>query len=343
MQFPWANIALLGLFAAELLTGYLGLTHSSPDWIAAMHLHRIAGFAILFLFLWKSRNIIASFRVRRNWRAAPGMMLASTALLLGLLIVLGLGLAWSSLGPYSWLGFSGTTLHILLALALIPLLLWHSLRHRISLRWRYVAERRNFLRFGAMAAAGLVLWQATEQANILLDAPGSRRRFTGSHPETGPDFPVTSWLNDRTPAIDPHQWRLQVNGHVDRPYEMSLDELQTWPGRLTATLDCTGGWHTTRRWEGAPVAQLLARAHPKPGAASITIRSRTGYFRRYSLAEANRALLAVRVDGALLTPGHGHPARMVEPHKRGYDWVKWVDEITVNDTNKLWQPPLPLT
>jgi hypothetical protein len=34
---------------------------------------------------------------------------------------------------------------------------------------------------------------------------------------------------------------------------------------------------------------------------------------------------------------------MVEPHKRGYDWVKWVDEITVNDTSKFWQPPLPLT
>lgn len=343
MRFPWANIALIVLFAAELLTGYLGLTHSSPDWIAAMHLHRITGFGILFLFLWKSRNIIASFRVRRNWRAAPGMMLASTALLAGLLVVIGLGLAWSSLGPYHWLGFSGTTLHILLALALIPLLLWHSFRHRISLRRRYVAERRNFLRLGGIAVAGLVLWQTAEQANLLLDTPGARRRFTGSYPETGPDFPVTSWLNDRTPAIDAASWRLRVNGHVAHPYEMDLAELQSWPDGLTATLDCTGGWHTTRHWQGAPVAQLLARAGPKPGAASITIRSRTGYFRRYSMAEAGRALLAYRVDGRPLSPGHGYPARMVEPHKRGYDWVKWVDEITVNDTGKLWQPPLPLT
>ena len=343
MRFPWANIALICLFAVELVTGYLGLTHSSPDWIAAMHLHRITGFAILALFFWKSRNILGSFRSCHNWRAAPEAMLASGVLLTGLLAVLGLGLAWSHLGPYSWLGFSGTTLHLNLALLLIPLLLWHSLRHRISFRFRYIAGRRNFLSFGVTALAGLVLWQASERLSLLANGPGASRRFTGSHPENGPDFPVTMWLNDRTPGVDADQWRLQVNGHVDNPYEMALEELQGWRDSLTATLDCTGGWYTTRQWEGAPVSQLLARARPRPGAGSITIRSRTGYFRRYSLDEADRALLASRVDGAPLSPGHGFPARMVEPHKRGYDWVKWVDEITVNDTGKLWQPPLPLT
>ena len=63
----------------------------------------------------------------------------------------------------------------------------------------------------------------------------------------------------------------------------------------------------------------------------------------YSLDEAARALLASRVDGVPLSTDHGFPARMVEPHKRGYDWVKWVDSITVNDTGKFWQPSLPLT
>ena len=151
------------------------------------------------------------------------------------------------------------------------------------------------------------------------------------------------WLNDKVPAIDPVTWSLTVDGHVESPYRMGLDELHSWSERLTATLDCTGGWHTTRGWEGILVSQLLARARLKPGAGSITIRSRTGYFRRYSLAEADRALLASRVDGKPLSTGHGFPARMVEPHKRGYDWVKWVDSITVNQTGKLWQPPLPLT
>ena len=343
MQYPWANIALIALFSIELATGYLGLTHSNPEWVAAMHLHRITGFAILVLFVWKSRNIIGSFRTRANWRRSWESMLGSSALLVGLLVVLGLGLAWSHIGPFSFLGFSGTTIHLNLALLLIPLLVWHSFRHKISFRTRYVAGRRNFLRFAGVAVAGLAAWQVSERLMLLTGAPGAARRFTGSHPEDGPDFPVTMWLNDRTPWVDAGQWRLWVNGHVEAPYEMNFEELQGFAAKLTATLDCTGGWYTTREWEGAPVTALLALARVKPGAGSITIRSRTGYYRRYSMDEAGRALLATRVGGEPLSAGHGFPARMVEPHKRGYDWVKWVDEITVNDTGKFWQPPLPLT
>ncbi len=343
MRFPWANIALIALVAAELVTGYLGLTHNNPEWIAAMHLHRIFGFSILALFVWKSRNILGSLKSGYNWRRSGREMLWSLVLLAGLLTVLGLGLAWSHLGSYYWLGFSGTTIHMNLAWMLIPLLLWHSLRNRISFRTRYLADRRNLLRIGGLALAGLMLWRTAELAGILSNAPGARRRYTGSYPEDGPDFPVTMWLNDRIPYVDPDAWRLKIDGHVAAPFEMDITEFQAWDHAVTATLDCTGGWHTTREWEGVPMSELLARARPKPGAGSVTIRSRTGYFRRYSLAESERAMLASRVDGNPLTPGHGFPARMVEPHKRGYDWVKWVDSITVNDTGKWWQPPIPLT
>ena len=343
MRYPWANIALIVLVIAELLTGYLGLTHSNSDWIGAMHLHRIFGFAILALFVWKSRNILGSLRTRSNWRRSSNSMLWSIALLLGLLIVVGLGLAWSHLGPYHWMGFSGATIHMNLAWMLIPILLWHSFRHRISLRTRYLVDRRHVLRVIGLAMAGFLVWRTAELASVLAAGPGAQRRFTGSYPENGPDFPVTMWLNDKAPAIDASSWRLSVQGHVESPYQIGLEEFQAWRESLTATLDCTGGWHTTRLWEGVPVSQLLTRAELKPGAGSITIRSRTGYFRRYSLAEADRALLANRVDGKPLSAGHGFPARMVEPHKRGYDWVKWVDSITVNQTGKLWQPPLPLT
>ena len=343
MRFPWANIALLALFIAELVTGYLGLTHSNPEWIGAMHLHRIFGFGILALFLWKGRNILGSLQSRRNWRTAGREMLGSVILLAGLLLVIGLGLAWSHLGRYHLLGFSGTTIHLNLAWMLLPLLLWHTLRHRISFRTRYLADRRNLLRLGGLLLAGFLLWRTAELTGILANGPGAVRRATGSYPENGADFPVTMWLNDKVPHIDGQQWRLRVDGYVSNPYEMDLAELQARRHRITATLDCTGGWYTTREWEGVSVAELLERAQPKPGAGSITIRSRTGYARRYSMDEAGRAVLAAGVDGAPLSPGHGYPARMVEPHKRGYDWVKWVDSITVNDTGKIWQSPLPLT
>jgi hypothetical protein len=56
MRHPWANILLIVLVAAERLTGYLGLTHSNPAWFASMRVHRILGFAILALFIWKSET-----------------------------------------------------------------------------------------------------------------------------------------------------------------------------------------------------------------------------------------------------------------------------------------------
>ena len=40
--------------------------------------------------------------------------------------------------------------------------------------------------------------------------------------------------------------------------------------------------------------------------------------------------------------GHGFPARLVAPGKRGFEWVKWVTSIQVNESPKWLQPPLPL-
>ena len=112
---------------------------------------------------------------------------------------------------------------------------------------------------------------------------------------------------------------------------------------MRATLDCTGGWHTTQDWTGIPLKEILERAGIKPEAASITVRSVTGYYRRFSLDEAERYLLATKVGTESLSHGHGFPVRLVAPGKRGFEWVKWVDSIEVNDTSKWWQPPLPLT
>ena len=248
MRYPWANVLLIVLVAAELITGYLGLIHSNPEWIAAMHLHRIFGFTILALFIWKSRNILGSVRSAHNWHTSGRAMLWSIILLVGLLAVLGLGLAWSHFGYYSWLGFSGATIHMNLALLLVPILIAHALRHRISWRVRYVADRRNALRVGGLALSGFMLWRTSEFTNVLTAGPGASRRYTGSHPEDGDDFPVTMWLNDKIPNIDTTGGDCGVDGHVEHPYELDLAELQGWRHRMTATLDCTGGWYTTREW-----------------------------------------------------------------------------------------------
>ena len=81
---------------------------------------------------------------------------------------------------------------------------------------------------------------------------------------------------------------------------------------------------------------------PKPSARSVTVRSVTGYYRRFSTSEVAGYLLATHVGGEALSHGHGSPLRLAAPGKRGFEWIKWVTEIEVNESSKWLQPPLPL-
>jgi DMSO/TMAO reductase YedYZ molybdopterin-dependent catalytic subunit len=75
----------------------------------------------------------------------------------------------------------------------------------------------------------------------------------------------------------------------------------------------------------------------------VVARSVTGYSRRYPLVDAGRLWLATRVGGAPLSAGHGAPARIVAPGRRGFWWVKWVTSLEVSGAPWWWQPPFPLT
>ncbi|HEX9077279.1 MAG TPA: molybdopterin-dependent oxidoreductase, partial [Anaerolineae bacterium] len=111
---------------------------------------------------------------------------------------------------------------------------------------------------------------------------------------------------------------------------------------LEETIDCTGGWYSKQEWRGVNLARLLESAGVKDNAQSVTIESVSGYGRRYALAEASALLLATRVAGQVLDHSHGFPVRLVAPGHRGFDWVKWVTRLHVNDTSEFWQAPVPL-
>ncbi|MFW6265821.1 MAG: molybdopterin-dependent oxidoreductase, partial [Halanaeroarchaeum sp.] len=51
--------------------------------------------------------------------------------------------------------------------------------------------------------------------------------------------------------------------------------------------------------------------------------------------DAREALLATHVGGERLTHGHGFPLRLVAPDRRGYQWVKWVEEVRVSRSRDL--------
>lgn len=340
MSYPWANILLLLFLALEMVSGFFGLISGSEERAIHMQLHRISGYGILAVLVWKVINVARSFR----WPRPRSVRLASLALAVVLVATLALGLVWSVVGQFGWWMFSGLSWHIYAGAALIPLLLWHSWYMLKGFPVAFWAERRLVLRAGALALAGLVGWQLTEGVARASALGGSTRRFTGSYEAgsfSGNNFPRVSWLNDQPDRIDSERWTLRVFGAVDKELAVGYMELAS-ESEVTATIDCTGGWYSTQRWEGVPLADVLSRARPAETTRSVVVRSVTGYYRRFSMEAAEGFLLATHVTGERLSHGHGFPLRLAAPGRRGFEWVKWVTEIEVSEVPAWWQPPLPI-
>jgi len=174
--------------------------------------------------------------------------------------------------------------------------------------------------------------------------PGADRRFTGSYEigsyEPG-SMPVTQWLNDRVPAVNRNAWRLVVSSPgAERSF--SLDQLAGGTDRVRAVLDCTGGWFAEQGWRGTSLARLIDGLGQSNETRSILVVSVTGYERRFPVRDLGRLLLATHLGGEELSPGHGFPARLVAPGRRGFWWVKWVERVELRSTPWWWQSPFPL-
>jgi DMSO/TMAO reductase YedYZ molybdopterin-dependent catalytic subunit len=230
--------------------------------------------------------------------------------------------------------------HVGAALVAAPLAAVHVGKRPTRLR-RSDASRRQLLKLGALVAGSGTASLAVEGVTRVLELPGRSRRFTGSY-ERGSlapeDMPVTQWFDDSVPLVDADRWVLRVHdGETQRRW--SYADLSAFDARVRATLDCTGGWWAVQDWEGVPLARLLDR----PRGRSVVVTSTTGYRRRFPLSDVEHLLLALRVGGRRLSAGHGAPARLVAPGRRGFWWVKWVTRLEVDDAPWWRQPPFPLT
>jgi DMSO/TMAO reductase YedYZ molybdopterin-dependent catalytic subunit len=324
-------VALVLVFGTGVATVAIG--SASGRWAAIAH--GVAGLVILLLVPWKSRVVRGGLRRGRATRWV-------SLLLAGLVVitfVAGVGYATGLVRSIA--GRPGLWVHIAVALVLVPLVLWHLVARRIRPR-RSDLSRRTFVRAGLLGAGAAGLYFAAGEAVRLGRLPGADRRFTGSY-ETGsfaPDaMPVTSWLVDPIPAVDPDRWRLTVVDGTGR-YQLGLDDLATSGTRLRATLDCTSGWYAQQDWSGVPVNALLRSTGQ---ARSLLVHSVTGYWIRFPVSDVGRLLLATQVGGAPLSAGHGYPLRLIAPGRRGYWWVKWVDRIELQAAPWWWQPPFPVT
>jgi hypothetical protein len=328
----WTNLALMVVLGGAFTTGWVAFFDDGAVSRWSLIIHAASGYAILALTPWKS--VIAASGIRRR-RPAWWLSLALTSLVLvsvlaGILESAGI---WQGVGP-----LSAMEIHVGAALLAVPLVLWHILARHLRLR-PLDLSRRNLLRSGVLAFGGLAAYASAQAALRLLQLPGAGRRFTGSYEINSlqpQGLPVTQWLFDSVPLIDPSAWQLEVRSRTVRRW--SYVDLLSFDDRARATLDCTGGFYSTQDWSGVWLSRLL---ESDVSGSSIRVSSITGYERRFALSEAQRLLLATRLGGEPLPTGNGFPLRLVALDRRGYWWVKWVTAITVDDLPAWWQLPFP--
>jgi DMSO/TMAO reductase YedYZ molybdopterin-dependent catalytic subunit len=162
-----------------------------------------------------------------------------------------------------------------------------------------------------------------------------RGRVSGTGPN---DFQVnrTAAAVGITPALIGPSWRLRLaTGASSRT--LSREQLLAMNQHTyELTLGCVEGWSTTQHWSGVRLADLAALAGASANA-ELRVESiqPSGPFRHATLSAAQvrdtRALLALRVNGADLSPDHGYPARVIMPAQPGVHCTKWVGSLTFEE------------
>ncbi|MEO8562425.1 MAG: molybdopterin-dependent oxidoreductase [bacterium] len=142
------------------------------------------------------------------------------------------------------------------------------------------------------------------------------------------------FISDNVPTLDAAgmaAWRLEVTGAVRRPLSLSLDDLMKLP-RISQKVDhfCVEGWNARATWSGVRVSDLARVAGATNDAQYVDFAGfDKGYHESWDMASAMhpQTLVAYGMDGHLLTPGHGAPARVHSPVKLGYKNTKYLTRV----------------
>jgi DMSO/TMAO reductase YedYZ molybdopterin-dependent catalytic subunit len=135
-------------------------------------------------------------------------------------------------------------------------------------------------------------------------------------------------------------WRLRIEGLVERPLALSLAELRAEPGRTQITRhDCVEGWSCIGKWSGARLGPLLRKAGLKPEARYIVFHCAdewygppglgTPYYESIDLVDAfhPQTILAYDLNGKPLPMANGAPLRLRVERQLGYKMAKFVMRI----------------
>lgn len=138
------------------------------------------------------------------------------------------------------------------------------------------------------------------------------------------------------PHKSDQDYRLTVDGLVDRPATYTLAELQAMPQTtLVKDVQCVTGWRVPNtEFGGVLLSHLLDTAGVKPEGKALRFTCFDGvYSESLTLDEARRPdmIVAHRMNSAPVTDAHGGPVRLYAAPMYFYKSAKWLSGITVTD------------
>ncbi|MFC8837846.1 molybdopterin-dependent oxidoreductase [Streptomyces griseoincarnatus] len=163
----------------------------------------------------------------------------------------------------------------------------------------------------------------------------------GPEPGSGPGaFQVNKtaeYAGIRPDDTTEEAWRLTVTGRTGTVRLSRADLLAMDQHDADLPIACVEGWSTSdQAWRGVRLRDLAALvSHDEPADVYVESLQLRGTWRHAALSAGQvadgRSLLALSVNGADLTPDHGHPARVIVPAAPGVLNTKWVTRLTFGE------------
>ena len=127
------------------------------------------------------------------------------------------------------------------------------------------------------------------------------------------------------------KWALEVSGLVANPMRLALEDLQRLP-RVSERVNhyCVEGWTAVETWTGCRLSDLAKLARVSPEAHYVDFQSfDDDYQESWDIESAmhRQTVVAYGLDGKMLQPAHGAPARVYSPVKLGYKNTKYLTKI----------------
>jgi DMSO/TMAO reductase YedYZ molybdopterin-dependent catalytic subunit len=161
--------------------------------------------------------------------------------------------------------------------------------------------------------------------------------------DIAPVFRANGTLNPENPQYQAlaasgfKDYRLRIDGLVESPRELSLDDLRSMPAQTQITRhDCVEGWSCIGQWTGPLLRDVLARVVPKPQARYVMFfcadpmdQGTDYYYESIDMRTAAhpQTLLAYELNGETLPIRYGAPLRLRLGRQLGYKMAKYVMHI----------------